>query len=344
MCIRERDALRQSVSPAGRDYFWDNLRCFLIILVVWCHGVETARSYSELLRTVHETVLSFLMPSFVFVTGYFAKGMAKEGDKRLKICNLLMLYTLSQLVHMVVRGASSFLKPAYGGWYLMGIIVWYLVLPIVSRFKAHAMIGIAVCVAVLCGLDPAITKALQMSRVICFFPFFLLGYYCSNEIGNTLKEKKLRTVEGIVFLAMVLLCVFWWVEETPLGILHANKSYAQMKLTAERGFFLRVVWYAVATVMGFGFLALIPRKRIPVFSTLGTRTLPIFIWHTHLYSLIAYKTNVFPKIGESLGAASMLVYFVAALLISLLFGNKWAAKPLDMLMKCRFTPLLMKLE
>ena len=340
--VKNRDIPGRETSAAGRDYFWDNLRCFLIILVIWCHGVETARGYSELLRTVHETVLSFLMPTFVFVTGYFAKGMAKEGEKRLKICNLLLLYTLFQLAHMIVRNGKSFLKPAYGGWYLMGIMVWYLVLPIVSRFKPWAAIGVSVLAAALCGMDPAVTKALQLSRLICFFPFFLLGYYCTGETGNKLKEKHVRIAEGAALAAMIVFCLVWWTKMAPLGILHAHKTFAEMKIVLGKGVLLRIAWYIVATMMGFGFLALVPRKRVPLLSTLGTRTLPIFVWHVQLYSIIACKTDLFPMIGERFGAAAMLIYFLAAIVFALLFGSKWAAKPLDILMKYRFTPFLNK--
>lgn len=342
MQLREEKAAALTIPAAERDCFWDNLRFFLILLVAWCHGVETARKYSEVLCMIHETVLSFIMPTFVYVTGYFAKGMATESDKRLKICNCLLLYTVSQLLHMAVRGADSFLKPAYGGWYLMGIMVWYLVLPLVSRFKPYAMIGLAVCAAALCGMDPAVTKALQLSRLICFFPLFLLGYYCTDDVGSMLKAKKMRAEQGVVFVVMVLLCVLWWTDKVPLGILHANKTYASMKLIPEEGIVLRLMWYAIATMMGFGFMALIPRKRLPVISILGTRTLPIFIWHTHLYSLIGTKTELFDKIGGRFGVWSAPIYFAAALIISLLFGNKWAAKPLDVFMKCRFTPFLIK--
>lgn len=342
MLTHMREQGNVAVPAAERDYFWDNLRFFLILLVVWHHGVETARKYSETLCMIHETVFSFMMPTFVYVTGYFAKGMAKESSRRLKICNYLLLYTISQLLHMAIRETDSFLRPAYGGWYLMGIIVWYLVLPLVSRFKPYAMIGLAVCAAALCGMDPAVTQVLQLSRLICFFPFFLLGYYCTDDVGSMLKTKKMRAEQGVVLAAMVLLCVLWWTDKVPLGILAANKTYASMKLIPEEGIVLRLMWYAVATTMGFGFMSLVPRRRLPLISTLGTRTLPIFIWHTHLYSLISSKTGIFDKIGGRFGVWSVLIYFAAALVVCLLFGNKWAAKPLDLIMKYRFTPFYIK--
>ena len=282
------------------------------------------------------------MPTFVFVTGYFAKGMAKEGEKRLKICNLFLLYTLFQITQMIIRGSDSFLRPKYGAWYLMGLMIWYLVLPIVSRFKPWAAIGVSVLAAALCGMDPAVTKALHLSRVICFFPFFLLGYYCTGETGNKLKEKNVRIAEGIALAAMILLCAAWWTEAATRGILHAYKTFAEMKIAAETGILLRVAWYAIATTMGFGFLALVPRKRVPILSTLGTRTLPIYVWHLQLYAVIGCKTDLFPTIGERFGAAAMLIYFLAAIVFALLFGSKWAAKPLDILMKYRFTPFLNK--
>ena len=123
-------------------------------------------------------------------------------------------------------------------------------------------------------------------------------------------------------------------------MLHANKTFAGMKIIPERGILLRIAWYIIATGMGFGFLSFVPRNRVSIISEIGTRTLPIFILHTHLYSLLKVKTDIFAVIGKSYGVLSIFVFFGIAVAISLAFGNKWVVKPFDTLMKYKFTLFL----
>lgn len=174
-----------------RDYFFDNLKVLLIFLVVFCHGLERVTDSSDFNLTLHKLILCFVMPAFVFVTGYFSKNMAIENcPKRIRILNFILLYIIVQAVKMYIWDSTSFLKPTYANWYIWACIVWYTVLPTVAKLKPVYGIGLSLLVGIFCGTDSSVSATLQISRVLCFFPYFLFGYYLSAKSFEWLEDLK----------------------------------------------------------------------------------------------------------------------------------------------------------
>ncbi|WP_368917457.1 acyltransferase family protein, partial [Staphylococcus haemolyticus] len=60
-----------------RDYFFDNARAILIFLVVFGHMIQPYTSESKYLSALYLLIYSFHMPSFLFISGYFAKHLDK---------------------------------------------------------------------------------------------------------------------------------------------------------------------------------------------------------------------------------------------------------------------------
>ena len=55
-----------------RDYLFDNIKFFLIFLVVFAHLLEPKLGDSTV-KAAYNVIYSFHMPVFIFVMGYFAK-------------------------------------------------------------------------------------------------------------------------------------------------------------------------------------------------------------------------------------------------------------------------------
>ncbi|MFR7480201.1 MAG: acyltransferase family protein [Roseburia sp.] len=62
-----------------RDYFFDNLKAVLIFLVVLGHFLLPIRGDNPLV-VVKRLIYVFHMPLFVFISGYFAKKIYKNGQ------------------------------------------------------------------------------------------------------------------------------------------------------------------------------------------------------------------------------------------------------------------------
>ena len=55
-----------------RNYLFDNLKFFLIVLVVFGHSLEEI-SLEHNYAIIRAWIYSFHMPAFVFISGYFSK-------------------------------------------------------------------------------------------------------------------------------------------------------------------------------------------------------------------------------------------------------------------------------
>ena len=62
-----------------RDYFFDNARAILIFLVVLGHLLQPYTSEDKFLQALYLLIYSFHMPTFLFISGYFAKNLDKPN-------------------------------------------------------------------------------------------------------------------------------------------------------------------------------------------------------------------------------------------------------------------------
>ena len=60
-----------------RDYFFDNARAVLIFLVVFGHLLQPYTTEDKYLSALYLLIYSFHMPTFLFISGYFAKNLDK---------------------------------------------------------------------------------------------------------------------------------------------------------------------------------------------------------------------------------------------------------------------------
>lgn len=82
-------------SEKQRDYFFDNIKGFLIILVVFGHAIQylAFKRNSPALLGLFMLIYSFHMPLFIFISGFFSKK-----TNSLKLINLAFTYFLWQMV------------------------------------------------------------------------------------------------------------------------------------------------------------------------------------------------------------------------------------------------------
>ena len=328
----------EEISPKKeRDCFFDNLRLILMFFVILCHGLETARASSIRIVILHETILCFVMPMFVFVTGFFSKKMADiNSPRRKRIINFIVLYLIWQPIEMYLNSTKSFFMPTYGNWFLVCLIVWNLILPSVSKIKTLVVLCGALVAGTLVAIDPKANALFQFSRMIIFFFYFYLGYSCPWETCKLFESPEMRKWEAVALTIAIIFCVGVWIDLVPLGILHGNKSYADMKLTPMTGVAMRIGQYAVSTLFGFGLLSVVPRRKLKI-SVLGTRTLPIYLIHMPVYAYLIKRTDIFKCIIDAPGTA--IIFALMAAMCIFVFGNKWTASVFDKFMNISFEKL-----
>ena len=69
-----------------RIYKWDNLKCFLIVMVVIGHFVNQYAPISNTMKSLSLFIYSFHMPLFIFLSGLLQKRWRSEERRVGKEC------------------------------------------------------------------------------------------------------------------------------------------------------------------------------------------------------------------------------------------------------------------
>ena len=171
----------------GREYYFDNAKFILILLVVVAHATSPLKVLGPGMKTFWTFVNAFHMPALIFISGYFAKGYIRDdGTVKIKrLVNYVVYYIAAQiavtLFEIFVLGetgiSKSLFNPRTSLWYLMCLIWWFVLLPYVDKIKpVYVLVG-GVLLSFIVGYDSSATNYLSFCRVINHFPIFMMGYY-----------------------------------------------------------------------------------------------------------------------------------------------------------------------
>lgn len=353
----------------GREYFYDNAKFILIFLVVLAHaispfGAMKSNDFQYVYLFVWRLINTMHMPCFIFISGYLAKKyIGSDGFINVqRPFTYIIYYLAAQLTvgafetFVIGRSISkSILAPRSSLWFLICLIWWYLLLPVIEKIDPKIMLPVAIVFALLIGYDEKIGNLMAMSRMIVHFPFFLTGYYLSSGKMQHLFTKKAKLISIPVILAglgsqLAVLLLFKPIGKLDFGINSiiacASSYYKVFKGTdvnALLWFVPRIWFYVTAALLIYGFLVWVP-KRKNIFTVFGARTLGPYILHRYLY--IAYKHfdwykfdflpfEVSPEVGG-------LIMIAVAFVITVVFSLYPCYLPFELLGRIKVKPLLKK--
>lgn len=75
---------------SNREPYFDNVKFILILLVVIGHFIEKIIFMDTSFKVIYETIYSFHMPLFIFISGYFSKNTLKTNNKTILTPYLIM--------------------------------------------------------------------------------------------------------------------------------------------------------------------------------------------------------------------------------------------------------------
>ena len=272
----------------GRICLYDNVKFLLIVLVVIGHFTQ---GYKGLFQSVNVFIYSFHMPLFLFLAGLFYKGEAVASKAAGYACVGVLLKGCGMLADRLTGGTAAL--RLLGGWnvpWFMFVLAGYEILSyglrnVPKRFVLFA----AVLTACLAGYDSSVGDGFYLSRLIVFYPFFVLGQMCDREkLAAASRRPALRWAALAVLAAWGALCLLAREQVYPLRTLFlGRKPYAAVQMFLPWGFFWRLLCYAVTLVTGAAVLCLTPSARMPVVTLMGGRTIQIYFWHFIVQTLIA---------------------------------------------------------
>lgn len=271
----------------NRFYLFDNMRAVLIILVVLGHMLTSLASRYDVIKSIYYFIFFFHMPAMVFISGYFSKNVEKARNKAfedilmpyiiLNVCN----YLFKMLILREQYFGFRFFRPLWGLWYLLTLFLWKFFLK--DLVKIRFILPLSFLVGILSGFSKEFSTYMALGRVVCFLPFFLLGYYTKKEYID--KIRRIPKIAGIVImLAAGALSV----------ILTRNKNFKMEELFL-RDYYpedagiehmaYRIMIYAVALLMILA-LIIIMDGRKSFLSNIGQNTLTVYVLHLFTIPLL----------------------------------------------------------
>ncbi|WP_404456016.1 acyltransferase family protein [Virgibacillus necropolis] len=303
-----------------RTAYFDNAKLALIFLVVFGHLIQPFTDGSQGINTLYMWIYTFHMPAFIFLAGFFAKGLGNKKYIMNLAKKLLLPYLIFQLLY---SGYYLFLGhndwqtgifyPHWSLWFLFSLFSWHLLLYFFKKMPPLVSMTLAVGIGLIVGYFGEIGHTFSLSRTFVFFPFFLIGYWLTKDHVMFLKRKSMRFA-SLAVMAIVAIAIFI-APDFNSGWLLASKSYIDLGLP-EFGVVARLLVYATSAAMAMSVLAWIPTKN-NLLTKYGTQTLYVYLLHGFFVQFFR-DTNLF----EVNGVMDLVGLAVIAAAIVLLLSSK----------------------
>lgn len=263
-----------------RDNRLDFAKGVLIVLVVLGHLLEEVSGGWEdgFVRLVLTVIYAFHMPAFVFLAGVTAKSTRMLE----RLLTFVILLGAFQCLYFVAKRWAddsfdwSWTTPHWILWFLVGMIVWTVSVPFIERFP-RTLIAVSLFVGVGAGLIPFADYEFSLSRVLVFWPFFVLGHTVGPRLLTTAARLPAWTAIGLCFTAAVPM-VALYIAEIDRGWLYSSRSFEYLEVSAPHGLLIRGCLVLIAGLAIVALLAAVPDVRGP-FAIMGERSLSVYLLH-----------------------------------------------------------------
>ena len=293
-----------------RDYLFDNYKVFLIFLVVVGHFIGPSVGCNEFLRILKWIIVSFHMPAFIFISGYFSK-------RNLPILTIIQRLAVPYLTYEIIyflwytfvthkETSLSLLKPKFTLWYLLALFMWRMITPYVKKIPYHMIL--AILAGILIGFSNMEDNFLTIPRAVVYFPFYLAGTSFDRELLT--KWRKSKKAISFAILCIIITALFLTIvglqRVAPMQVFYGRYNYTFMKQGVAEGILWRILLYVIGFLMTFSFMTLMPEKKLP-FSYIGTRTMAIYLFHGLTYTYLEQCTKLLNDINHLFGTLLLLI-------------------------------------
>lgn len=275
-----------SLAPrSGRDPWLDNTRLVAAVLIVVMHVAGSAMSSTGVLHELWYATWPLRLPLFVIVAGFFSSAEPLRGRRAISILrNVLGVYLVGDLLASIFSGLAGEafvynpIRPPLGLWFLLSLFWWRAMLPLVAHVRFLGPLTVAA--SLLVGLVPQIGPSFSASRTIVFLPLFVLGWYLRRiDLRGLIDRRGVRPGAAIV-LAGAFAGFALWGDRIAHGVYQMRSGYdAEGLLDAVPQLGARAALLLAGAAGALALLAVMPRRRVPVMTYLGTGSMYIYVIH-----------------------------------------------------------------
>lgn len=306
-----------------RNYYFDNAKSILIFLVVLGHFIEPIVYINNTCEGIFLFIYLFHMPAFIFISGYFSNFQLNIKQIFKLIKKFLIPYIVVQIAFVIftnilgVRDYRLTLKtPYYIYWYIFAMFVWNLVMKLILKTNINLkyIILISIIVGVLSGYNTNIGVEWSLSRILIFFPFFVLGYYFKTnkiEISNIINKKRAL----IILLVLILLLIY---KNINSSWLYCNTSFVNMGVSGYQAAIKRVIVYLGEVLSMICFFSIVPREKT-LYTYIGENTFFIYLAHGFIVKWLLY-TGFYKNFTQNNTLFKLFTLIVSSLLVVIVFS------------------------
>lgn len=272
-----------------RDYLFDNIRAFLIFLVVLGHMIAEQKGSIRAAEVVYYFIYIFHMPAFIFITGYFSKNLDKGRENAVKsflipylVFNILFIF-LGKVSLYDTNSSFRLFNPVWGMWFLLAVFIWKFLLKDLVRIRY--VLPLSFVVGVLSGFSDEFSSTLSLARIINYLPFFLLGYFCTKEHID--KIRKFPKWISMIVLVLYGIASYFLSKYSiiKMEIFYMRSPYSKLSQSSLTNALGRIFIYISAIIIIICLINLFSTKTT-WYTKIGQNSLTVYILHLFAVSNI----------------------------------------------------------
>ena len=202
----------EEINIKERDYYFDNIKGLLILLVILGNSLEYAEPTAINTHFFLLLLYLFHMPLFTFVSGYFCKKSKRTTQE--KVIKIFKVYVGAQIFYTIFEKIVfhreyiklEFFSPMWTLWYLFSLMFWYILSDFIKNKKIWLIVSI--CLALYIGFDTGAGSYVSISRTFFFLPFFIAGMIFEKRHIEYLKNK----IKYILVAALAIIGLLFYIR------------------------------------------------------------------------------------------------------------------------------------
>ncbi len=325
-----------------REARWDNIKFFLIYLVILGHVMEYFCDQYAAVRGIFFFIYSFHMPAFLYISGLFGRRTIESDTYNSKkllpyllVCFFLNFYRAVSLWIYNPDHKFHFDDQNNISWFLMALFACYSIAWVLRKFDKRYVLVFSILIALIAGYDTHIDDTFTISRIVAFFPFFYAGYCTDRKKLETFLDKKsTKIASGSILTVYLILCLTltrYFYAFRPL--VTGRNSYAKFPLGMQPyTWIFRLIFYFGSMLLMLCFFSIVPKKNLGRISLYGQRTLAVYFWHLPFVTIACHIGGLERFANDHLWFILLFGILYAALL-QFVFSLKAFSVPLDYAMR-----------